>query len=53
PWHGGFFCPCHGSKYDLAGRVYKSMPAQANLAVPPYQFLETNQLIIGEDGGAA
>ncbi|MEO1573575.1 MAG: ubiquinol-cytochrome c reductase iron-sulfur subunit [Pseudomonadota bacterium] len=53
PWFGGFFCPCHGSKFDLAGRVFKGVPAQSNLAVPPYQFLDQGVLIIGEDGGAS
>ncbi|MFK8017591.1 MAG: ubiquinol-cytochrome c reductase iron-sulfur subunit [Gammaproteobacteria bacterium] len=53
PWFGGFFCPCHGSKFDLAGRVFKGVPAQNNLEVPPYQFLNDATLIIGEDGGAA
>lgn len=50
-WLGGFFCPCHGSKYDLAGRVYKSVPAPLNLPVPSYFFLKTNPNIlrIGED----
>ncbi len=53
PWFGGFFCPCHGSKFDLAGRVFKGVPAQRNLDVPPYQFLDNDVLIIGEDGGSA
>ncbi len=53
PWYGGFFCPCHGSKFDLAGRVFKSVPAQTNLEIPPHQFLNSAVLIIGEDGGAA
>ena len=53
PWFGGFFCPCHGSKFDLAGRVFKGVPAQSNLTVPPYQFLDNSVLIIGEDGGAS
>jgi ubiquinol-cytochrome c reductase iron-sulfur subunit len=46
-WQGGFYCPCHGSKYDLSGRVYKGAPAPENLAVPPYQFLDKNKLLIG------
>ncbi|MEC7120218.1 MAG: ubiquinol-cytochrome c reductase iron-sulfur subunit [Pseudomonadota bacterium] len=46
-WVGGFFCPCHGSKYDLAGRVFKGQPAPANLSVPPY-VLDGNILTIGE-----
>jgi len=52
-WKGGFFCPCHGSRYDLSGRVYSGMPAPKNLVVPPYQFLSANQILIGDDGGAA
>lgn len=52
-WHGGFFCPCHGSKFDLAGRVYKSVPAPLNLLVPPHRYLNENTLLIGEDGGVA
>jgi ubiquinol-cytochrome c reductase iron-sulfur subunit len=48
-WHGGFYCPCHGSLFDLAGRVYKNKPAPDNLPVPPYKFLSDNKVIIGED----
>jgi ubiquinol-cytochrome c reductase iron-sulfur subunit len=48
-WLGGFYCPCHGSKFDLAGRVYKGVPAPTNLVVPPYQFLSDNTILIGED----
>lgn len=51
-WLGGFFCPCHGSKFDLAGRVFKGVPAPLNLVVPPHRF-ENLVLVIGEDGGAA
>ena len=51
-WLGGFFCPCHGSKFDLAGRVYKGVPASANLEVPPYTFESDNVLIIGIDAEA-
>jgi len=49
-WKGGFFCPCHGSKFDLAGRVYASMPAPTNLTVPPHRFLSDNEILIGNDG---
>ncbi len=49
---GGFFCPCHGSKFDLAGRVYKKVPATSNMPIPPYSY-EDNVITIGEDGGAA
>ena len=52
-WLGGFFCPCHGSKFDLAGRVYKGVPASANLAVPPYSFEGDNVLVIGVDSEVA
>ena len=48
-WHGGFYCPCHGSKFDLAGRVIKGSPAPTNLVVPPYTFLSDTTLLIGED----
>ncbi len=48
-WVGGFFCPCHGSKFDLAGRVFKGSPAPTNLIVPPYSFLDDNTLLIGVD----
>ena len=51
-WLGGFFCPCHGSKFDLAGRVYKGVPASANLEVPPYTFESSNILVIGVDAEA-
>jgi ubiquinol-cytochrome c reductase iron-sulfur subunit len=47
-WEGGFFCPCHGSKYDMAGRVYKGVPAPLNLVVPPYQFLSDSIILVGE-----
>lgn len=52
-WLGGFFCPCHGSKFDLAGRVLKGVPAPTNLEVPPYRFESDTMIVIGEDGGAA
>jgi ubiquinol-cytochrome c reductase iron-sulfur subunit len=48
-WQGGFFCPCHGSIFDLAGRVYKNKPAPDNLEIPPYMFLSDSKLLIGED----
>jgi ubiquinol-cytochrome c reductase iron-sulfur subunit len=48
-WTGGFFCPCHGSKFDLAGRVFKGSPAPINLVVPPYKYLADNTLLIGVD----
>ncbi|MCB1958252.1 MAG: ubiquinol-cytochrome c reductase iron-sulfur subunit [Rhodocyclaceae bacterium] len=51
-WPGGFLCPCHGSTFDLAGRVYKSKPAPTNLEVPPHKYLTDATLIIGEDGAA-
>ncbi len=50
-WKGGFFCPCHGSKFDLSGRVHKGYPAPYNLEVPPYYFVSESKIIIGEDGG--
>ena len=48
-WAGGFLCPCHGSTFDMAGRVYKDKPAPDNLEVPPYAYLTDSRLIIGED----
>jgi ubiquinol-cytochrome c reductase iron-sulfur subunit len=48
-WPGGFYCPCHGSKYDISGRVFKSMPAPKNLTVPPYAFSTAALVVIGED----
>ena len=48
-WPGGYFCPCHGSKYDLAGRVFKGVPAPFNLPVPPYRFLSDTVVRIGEN----
>jgi ubiquinol-cytochrome c reductase iron-sulfur subunit len=48
-WNGGFYCPCHGSLFDLAGRVYKNKPAPENLPVPPYKFVGDTKLVIGED----
>ena len=48
-WLGGFFCPCHGSKFDLAGRVYKGVPAPTNLEIPPHKYLSDTRVLIGED----
>ena len=48
-WHGGFLCPCHGSKFDLAGRVYKGVPAPINLEVPKYTYLSDTRILIGDD----
>ncbi len=48
-WEGGFLCPCHGSTFDLAGRVYKNKPAPDNLEVPPYQYLSDTRIIVGVD----
>ena len=52
-WKGGFFCPCHGSKFDLSGRVHKGVPAPYNLEVPPYYFASENKIIVGKDGESA
>jgi ubiquinol-cytochrome c reductase iron-sulfur subunit len=52
-WAGGFYCPCHGSKFDLSGRVYKDVPAPTNLPVPPYRFMSDTMLMIGSDPGVA
>ena len=48
-WPGGFYCPCHGSKFDLAGRVFKGMPAPVNLTVPPHAYLTDSRLVVGAD----
>ena len=50
-WKGGFFCPCHSSRFDISGRVFKGSPASRNLDVPPYTFLDDNTIEIGNDGG--
>ncbi|MBZ4202267.1 MAG: ubiquinol-cytochrome c reductase iron-sulfur subunit [Methylovulum sp.] len=47
-WQGGFFCPCHGSWFDLAGRVYQGVPAPTNLEIPPYRYLSDNLIIVGD-----
>jgi len=53
-WVGGFYCPCHGSSFDLAGRVYKNVPANKNLEVPPYKYITDNLILVGElEEGAA
>jgi ubiquinol-cytochrome c reductase iron-sulfur subunit len=52
-WPGGFYCPCHGSKFDLAGRVFKGMPAPTNLSIPPHVFLDDNRILVGEDQARA
>lgn len=52
-WKGGFFCPCHGSTFDLAGRVFRNKPAPTNLVVPPHKYLADGSLLIGEDDGGS
>jgi ubiquinol-cytochrome c reductase iron-sulfur subunit len=51
-WQGGFFCPCHGSRFDLAGRVFQSVPAPTNLEIPPHRYLSESVIRIGEDQGS-
>ncbi|OQW75651.1 MAG: ubiquinol-cytochrome c reductase iron-sulfur subunit [Proteobacteria bacterium ST_bin11] len=51
-WKGGFFCPCHGSWFDLAGRVYRGVPAPTNLEIPPYRYVTDNLIVVGEDNEA-
>lgn len=51
-WPGGFYCPCHGSKFDFAGRVFRNVPAPTNLSVPPYHFTSRSTLLIGTDPAA-
>lgn len=52
-WKGGFYCPCHGSRFDMAGRVFKNVPAPTNLLVPPYYYKSDDVILVGENGGAA
>lgn len=52
-WNGGFYCPCHGSKFDFAGRVYRSVPAPTNLVVPPHTYVSDTTILIGEDKNGA
>jgi ubiquinol-cytochrome c reductase iron-sulfur subunit len=52
-WQGGFFCPCHGSKFDISGRVFKDVPAPTNLPVPPYRFVSDTRILIGAEEGNA
>ncbi len=51
-WMGGFFCPCHGSKFDFAGRVHSGVPAPTNLVIPPHRYVSESVVLIGEDGEA-
>jgi ubiquinol-cytochrome c reductase iron-sulfur subunit len=51
-WPGGFFCPCHGSTFDTAGRVFKNKPAPTNLEIPPHRYVSDTRLVIGEEAQA-
>ena len=52
-WPGGFFCPCHGSKFDLAARVFQGVPAPTNLVIPPHKYLSDSRILIGDDSKGA
>ncbi len=52
-WPGGFFCPCHGSRFDLAARVFQGSPAPTNLVIPPYKYLSSNLILVGDDSKGA
>jgi ubiquinol-cytochrome c reductase iron-sulfur subunit len=52
-WKGGFFCPCHGSRFDLGGRVFKGVPAPTNLVIPKHTYLSDTTILVGDDGGKA